>query len=44
MGVEKYPMTIQEAYHILKHYKFESQNYQTPINNTSGDITFVNNL
>ena len=26
MGVEKYLKTLQEAYHILKHYKFDARN------------------
>ena len=43
VGVEKYSKTLQEAYRILKNYKFDAQNYQTPINNTSGGMDFINN-
>ena len=43
MGVDKYPKTLQEAYQILQNYKFDAQNYQYPINNTSGGKDFINN-
>ena len=43
MGVDKYPKTLQESYHILQHYKFDARDYQSRINKTSGGMAFINN-
>ena len=43
MGFDKNPKTLQEAYQILYHYKFDARNYQPPINNNSGGIALINN-
>ena len=43
MGVDKDPKTLQEAYHILNHYKFDAQNYQSPTNNNIGVMALIDN-
>ena len=42
MGVDKYPKTLKQSYHILQHYTVYARNYQAPINNTSGVMALIN--
>ena len=39
--MDEYPNNQHESYHILKHYKFGSWNYQALINNTIGGMDFI---